>query len=62
MGEEERDSFDDEVERRGPLAACFNFRRGFRPAKLDLSTPNVADTFVNAMDVVERTEDGVDIN
>ena len=62
MGEEERRSFDDEVERRGPLAARFNFRRGFWSSKLDLSSPNTSDAFVNTVDVVERTEDGVDVN
>jgi hypothetical protein len=62
MGEKERGSFDDEIERCGPLAARFNLRRGFRSSKLDLSRPNVADTFVKAVDVVERTKDCVDVD
>ena len=62
VGEEERCSFDDEIERRGPLAACFNFRHGFWSSKLDLSSPNTSDAFFNAMDVVERTEDSIEVN
>ena len=62
MGEEERRSFDDEIEGRSLLAARFNFRRGFWSSKLDLSSPNTSDAFINAMDVVERTEDGIDVN
>ena len=62
MGEEERGSFDDEVERRGPLAARFNLCCGFQSSKLDLSRPNTSDTFINAMDVAERTEDGINVD
>ena len=62
MGEEERHSFDDEVERRGPLATHFNFYHRFWSSKLDLSRPNTSDAFVNTMDVLERTEDGIDVN
>ena len=62
MGEEERCSFNNEIERRGPLAARFNFRRWFWSSKLDLSSPNTSDAFVNAMDVVERTEDGINVD
>ena len=62
VGEQERSCFDDEVECSGPLATRFNFGRGFWPSKLDLSRSNTSDAFVNAVDVVERREDGVDVD
>ena len=62
MGEEEHCSFDDKVEHSGPLATCFNLFYRFWLSKLDLSRANMPNTFVNVVDVVERTEDGVKIN
>jgi hypothetical protein len=62
MGEQEHRCFDNEVERSGPLAVRFNFRCGLWSSKLDLSRPNTADTFVNTVDVMERTEDGIEVN
>ena len=62
MGEEERRRFDDKVVGRSPLATRFNFRGGLWSPKLDLSSANTPDTFVNAVDVMERTEDGVDVD
>jgi hypothetical protein len=60
--EHERGRFSGEVESGGPLAARFNLGSRLRPSKLDLSRPNTADAFVNAMDVMERAEDGVDVD
>ena len=62
MGEEERGRFDDKIVGGGPLAARFNSRRGFWSSKLDFSSSNTSDTFVSAVDVMERTEDGVDVD
>ena len=61
VGEDECRWFDNEVECRGPLATRFNLRRGFWSSKLDFSRSNTSDAFVNAMDVVERTEDSIDV-
>ena len=62
VGKDERRWFDDEVECRGPLATRFNLRHGFWSSKLDFSRSNMSDAFVNAMDVVERTEDSIDVD
>jgi hypothetical protein len=62
VGEQERRSFDNEVERSGPLAARFNFRDGFGPSKLDLSKSNTSDAFVSAMDVMESAEDDINVD
>jgi hypothetical protein len=62
VGEQKRRCFNDEVERSGPLAARFNLCGWFRFSKLDLSRPNTSDAFLNAVDVMKRTEDDVDID
>ena len=62
VGEQERCRFDDEVESCGPLATHFNFRSRFGSSKLYFSRSNTSDTFVNAVDVMERTEDRIDVN
>ena len=59
MGEQERCNFDNEVIGGGPLAAHFNSHDWLWSPKLDLS---MSDTLVNVVDMMERTEDGVDVN
>jgi hypothetical protein len=62
VGEKERSRFDNEVVGRGPLAARFNLRGRFWSPKLDLSSSNTSDTLVSAVDVMERAENGVDVD
>ena len=62
MGEQKRSCFDDEIERSGPLATHFNLCRELGSSKLDLSRSNTPNAFVNIVDVVERREDGIDVD
>ena len=62
MGEEKHGCFDDKVVCRGPLAARFNFHDGFWFPKLDFSMSNTSDTFVSAVDVMERAEDDIEVD
>jgi hypothetical protein len=59
---EERSRFDDEVVSGGPLAARFNLCCGFWLSKLNLSSSNTSNTFINAVDVMERAEDDIDVD
>ena len=62
MREDERCRFGDEVESGGPLATRFDFRHWSWSSKLDFSRSNMSHIFINAVDVMERAEDSVDIN
>ena len=62
MGEQEQRCFDDKVVCGGPLATHFNLCGGFQSPKLYLSRPNMSNTFVNTVDVMERTEDCINVN
>src|ERR1700678_95262 len=62
MGEEECSCFNNEVESCGPLATRFNLRGQLWASKRDLSSSNTPDAFVNAVDVMERAEDGVKVD
>ena len=56
------DRFDNEVESCSPLATRFNFCNRLGSPKLYFSRFNTSNAFVNAVDVMERTEDVINVD